>query len=82
MAKLRDLFFYLKTIKAKIICFFRGHDWGYAVCITPVTLEFCHRGCGKEIQDRTFDDIEPMGNEWEWDEVSDQAVYIGDDHGL
>ncbi len=33
------------------------------VYISPAVLTYCHRGCGKEIQDRTFDDLEDMTDE-------------------
>jgi len=50
------------SIIKKIFCYFRGHDFGDVVVITPCSLTFCHC-CGKEIQDRTFDDLEPCTDE-------------------
>ena len=53
----------MKRLLARLICFFRGHDYGSVVYISPAVLTYCHRHCGKEIQDRTFDDLEPMTDE-------------------
>ncbi len=52
----------MKMLIRKIICFFRGHDFGDVVYISPAVLTYCHR-CGKEIQDRAIDDLEPMTDE-------------------
>lgn len=46
----------------KIVCYFKGHDFGSAVYISPAVLTFCRR-CGTEIQGRTFDDLEPATDE-------------------
>jgi len=46
----------------KIICYFKGHDFGAAVYISPSMLVYC-RTCGVEIQDRTIEDLEPMTDE-------------------
>lgn len=49
----------MKQLIRKIHCHFKGHDFGNAVYVSPAVLTFCRR-CGREIQDRTFDDLEPM----------------------
>ncbi len=53
----------VRKLIARLICFFRGHDFGNVVYVSPAVLTYCHRGCGKELQDRTFDDLQPMTDE-------------------
>ena len=52
----------MKKIIAKLICSFRGHNYGAAVYVSPAVLTYCRR-CGREIQDRDFDALEPMTDE-------------------
>lgn len=46
----------------KLICYFRGHEWGDVVYVSPSMLTYCHR-CGDEFMGRTVDDLEPMTDE-------------------
>ena len=52
----------MRKIIAQLFCYFRGHDYGPVVYVSPAVLTFCRR-CGREIQDRTFDDLESMTDE-------------------
>jgi len=45
----------------KLICIWKGHDFPCPT-LNAYTLCFCQR-CGKEIADRTFDDLEPLPSE-------------------
>lgn len=49
----------MRLLIAKIKCFFLGHDYGPAVAISPAFLTCCTR-CGRDIQDRSIDDLEPI----------------------
>lgn len=46
----------------RLLCRWRGHDYGDAVYFSPAVLVHCRR-CGREICDRTIDDLEPMTDE-------------------
>ncbi|WP_020675305.1 hypothetical protein [Geopsychrobacter electrodiphilus] len=69
---------YLSRLIKKLICLFKGHDFGDCVYISPSYLTFC-RCCGVEIQGRSFDDLEPLTDEdrehlefiddWDWDDA-------------
>lgn len=62
-------------ISRHIVCRFKGHYFGDVVYISPAVLTFCHR-CGKEIQDRTIDDLESMTDEdYEWLESIEDADF-------
>jgi len=47
----------------KIMCYFKGCDYP-ADYYDNFTLCFCHR-CHKEILDRTFDDIDPVPEDYD-----------------
>ena len=47
---------------ARLLCDIRGHDYGYEVYISPSMLTCCHR-CGRDIRDRSIEDLEPMNDE-------------------
>ena len=49
----------MKNLLAKIKCYFKGHDFGPVVYVSPSVLQFC-RCCGEELQGRTIEDLEPM----------------------
>lgn len=53
----------IKQLIKKIICKFKGHDYPCAA-VDSYTLCYCTR-CKKEIMDRTFDDIEPLPDDYE-----------------
>lgn len=39
-------------------CSILGHDFGPVVYVSPAVMQCCHR-CGRDIQGRDFDDLEP-----------------------
>lgn len=51
----------------RLICRLRGHRYpGYSYAIDNYTLVFCKR-CGKEMFDRTWDDILPLPDDYDRD---------------
>jgi hypothetical protein len=52
----------IKRLFARFLCAIRGHDYGYEVYISPSMLTCCHR-CGRDIQGRSIEDLEPMTDE-------------------
>lgn len=54
----------MKNFINKIICKFKGHDYP---CLTFDNFSLCHcQRCGKEVADRTFDDILPVPDDHNW----------------
>lgn len=54
----------MKNFINKIICKLRGHDYP---CLTFDNFSLCYcQRCGREVADRTFDDILPIPEDHDW----------------
>lgn len=57
----RAMLFVSSTLNAHVAsvpCSVLGHDFGPVVYVSPAVMQCCHR-CGRDIQGRDFDDLEP-----------------------
>ncbi len=50
----------MKQFLKRLICKFKGHRYPASAIMPGCALYFCER-CGKEMFDRTFDDLREMG---------------------
>lgn len=66
--------------QAKTHCRRHGHDFGPVIYCSPAILQYCRNGCGKEVFDRTIDQLEPMTEEdrevLDWIEMSEYVEEV------